>query len=329
VQTALTGIKVAAIILLVVTGIVFGPGNAAAPRAEQDAVSSISDASSRSASADISASSTGSNTASLGDFLLALAAGLFAYGGWHMVTYSAGETREPRRTLPRALIAGTLIVTACYMALNAIYFRVLPLETVIHSDRVAADAADAILGSGGGAVLSALVIVSTFGALSGIVLAGPRVYLAMAEDGLLFRWAGAIHPRFRTPHIAIVLQGLWAAVLAVTGTYRALFTRVVYTEWIFFGLLALGIYRLRSDRLRRKPGDPGAQSKPFRVPLWVPAVFALAAFAVVANQLISEPRESLIGLSFVLLGAPVYWIWCGRPASTDTSTAGSTRGSQP
>lgn len=280
-QTTLTVIKLVAVVLLVIAGVAFGPAHTPA----------VSDAPGGSSVSPVSPA----------DFLLALAAGLFAYGGWHMVTYSAGETHQPRRTLPRALVSGTLIVTACYMALNAVYFRVLPLETVIHSDRVAADAADVILGSGGGAVLSALVIVSTFGALSGIVLAGPRVYLAMAEDGLLPRWAGRIHPRFRTPHVAILLQGLWASVLAVTGTYRALFTRVVYTEWIFFGLLALGIYRLR--RRRQQPS-----SQTFQVPLWVPGVFALAAFAVVANQLLSEPRESLIGLGFVLLGAPVYWI---------------------
>ncbi|MFQ5526069.1 MAG: APC family permease [Thermoanaerobaculia bacterium] len=299
-QTSLTAIKLTAIVLLVVAGIVLGPQVAADAASDRDMVFDSS------AGPDVPASP---DTASLPDFLLALAAGLFAYGGWHMVTYSAGETREPRRTLPRALISGTLIVTACYMALNAIYFRVLPVETVIRSQRVAADAADAILGSGGGALLSALVIVSTFGALSGIVLAGPRVYLAMADDGLLFRWAGGIHPRFRTPHTALVLQGVWAAVLALTGTYRALFTRVIYTEWIFFGLLALGVYRMRFGRLRRAPT---ASTETFRAPLWVPGVFALAAFAVVGNQLVTEPRHSLIGLGFVLLGAPVYWIWTSR-----------------
>jgi APA family basic amino acid/polyamine antiporter len=150
------------------------------------------------------------------------------------------------------------------------------------------------------------VVVSTFGALSGIVLSGPRVYLAMARDGLLFSWMGTIHPRFATPHVAIALQGVLAAVLAATGTYRALFSRVIYTEWLFFGLLALGIYRLR----RRQAGNPAA----FRLPLWVPAVFALAAFGVVANHFIVQPREALLGLSFLLLGAPVYglWLWIRR-----------------
>ncbi len=148
--------------------------------------------------------------ATLQDFLIALVAGLFAFGGWHMVTYSAEETAEARKTIPRALTLGVLIVTVCYIALNAVYFYVLPLETVVTSDRVAADAADAVVGHGG-AFMSALVVFSTFGAISGIILAGPRVYFAMARDGLLFRWVGAVHPTRRTPHRAIWLQGLWAS----------------------------------------------------------------------------------------------------------------------
>lgn len=284
-QTGLTVVKVAAIALLVAAGglfALFGPGPPGAG----------------------SAPGPGEGGFAAGDFLLAVAAGLFAFGGWHMVTYSAEETVEPRRTVPRALVIGTLVVTACYLALNAVYLLVLPMETVIGSRRVAAEAADAIVGSGGGAILSALVIVSTFGALAGIVLAGPRVYLAMARDGLLFSWAGAVHRRFGTPHLALALQGVWAAALAVTGTYRGLFSRVIYTEWIFFGILALGVYRLR----RRRGPSPAA----FRTPAWVPGVFAAAAFAIAANQIISQPRDAVLGLSFVLLGAPVYWIWRRR-----------------
>ena len=136
----------------------------------------------------------------------ALVAGLFAFGGWHMVTYTAGETLRPEKTIPRALLLGTLIVTVSYMALNAVYFRVLPLDVVVSSTRVAADTADAVMGAGGAATVSGLVILSTFGALSGIVLAGPRVYYSMSRDGLLFGWIGEIHPRYRTPHRAIALH---------------------------------------------------------------------------------------------------------------------------
>ena len=236
------------------------------------------------------------------DFMLALVAALFAFGGWHMVTYNAGETVEPRKTIPRALTIGVIVVTASYVALNAVYFYVLPLQTVITSDRVAADAADAVLGFGGGAAMSGLVLFSTFGALSGIVLAGPRVYYAMARDGVAFRWLGELHPTRRTPHHAILLQGVWASVLVGWGSYRTLFTRVVYTEWIFFGMMALGVYVLR----RRT--DVKRDYSMWGYPV-VPGLFAFAAFAIVINQLVATPLDSALGLGFVLLGVPVYYIW--------------------
>ncbi len=238
-------------------------------------------------------------------FVLALVAGLFAYGGWHMVTYAAGETKDAARTIPRALLFGTLIVTACYAGLNAIYLRVLPLDAVRSSTRVAADAADVLLGGGGASLMAALVMVSTFGAVNGIILAGPRVYYAMAEDGLLPRWLAVPHPRFQTPHRALVLQGALAALLALTDSYRALFTRVVYTEWIFFALLAAGLFRLR-----RRPGyEPAWRLCGY--PL-VPALFVLASAVIVAVQVLSEPRDSAIGLGIVLAGLPVYFLWFRR-----------------
>ena len=244
---------------------------------------------------------------SLRNFSLAVAAGLFAFGGWHMVTYTAEETRTPERTIPLALVIGALTVTACYIALNAAYFYALPLEDVMSSTRVAADAAEAALGPRGGAAISALVIFSTFGAVSGIILAGPRVYFAMARDGLLFRWIAAVHPRFRTPHSAIILQAIWASVLVATGTYRALFTRVIYTEWIFFGLMGLGLFRLR----RRPDYSPSYRAWGYPV---VPAIFIVASFLIVANQIVSDPRESAAGLGLVALGWPVYHLWARKLA---------------
>ena len=287
-QTVFTLAKVLAILVIVAIGFALGPSVA-----PQDVPASSEIASS---------GSVGSSTAGPADFLLAVMAGLFAFGGWHMVTYNAEETLDPQRTIPRALVGGVLVVTACYVALNAVYFHLLPLQVVIESSRVAADAADAVIGSGGGAVMSALVMFSTLGALAGIVLAGPRVYYAMARDGLLFSWISDVHPRHRTPHRAIWLQGIWASVLVATGTFRALFTRVVYTEWIFFGLLALGLVLLR-----RRPD----LRRGFRMP-WVPilpGLFAAAAMLIVANQFVLEPVESAIGLTFVLLGLPVYTLW--------------------
>ncbi|PYR76868.1 MAG: hypothetical protein DMF86_11145 [Acidobacteria bacterium] len=238
-------------------------------------------------------------------FLLAIAAGLFAFGGWHMVTYSMGETVDARRTIPRALIAGTLAVTAIYMALNAAYVLVLPMDRVLASPRIAADAAAAAGGSAAATAIAALVVVSSFGAMNGIVLAGPRVYLAMAQDGLLFKRFGAVHPRFRTPHVAIAAQGIWTCVLVLTGTYRGLFTRVVYTEWIFFGLLAVGLILARGR---------GGYAPTFRVrpvPL-LPVVFAIACALIVLNQLAAQPLDSLIGLLIVAAGIPVYVVWRAR-----------------
>jgi APA family basic amino acid/polyamine antiporter len=283
-QAGFTAVKLLAVLLMIVAGAVLGPAAPPAP---------------------VPAASVPAATAGVRDFLLALVAGLFAYGGWHMVAYSAEETVDARRTIPRALLLGTLLVTVCYILLNAVYLYVLPLERVAASSRVAADAADAVLGSGGGAIMSGLVVFSTFGALNGIILAGPRAYYAMARDGLVFRWLGEVHEQFRTPHRAILLQAAWAAVLIFTGTYRALFTRVVYTEWIFFGLMAVGLIRLR-----RRPG-PEPAYRVWGYP-WVPALFALAAFAIVANQIMAEPRSSLLGLSMVLVGWPVYAVWARR-----------------
>jgi APA family basic amino acid/polyamine antiporter len=244
-------------------------------------------------------------------FPLAVVAGLFAFGGWHMVTYAAEETREPERTIPRALVVGVLIVTACYVALNAAYFHVLLPEQIAKSSRVAADAADAVLGTGGAAFMSAVVAVSTFGALNGVILSGPRAYLAMARDGLLVSWAAAIHPRFHTPHRAILLQGVWAVVLVSTGTYRALFTRVVYTEWIFFALMAWGLIRLRA-----RPGYAPA----YRV--WgypvVPIVFIVCSAYIVINQIVADAANATTGLAFVAVGLPIYF-WLLRKPSLPTA----------
>jgi basic amino acid/polyamine antiporter, APA family len=234
-------------------------------------------------------------------FLLALIAGLFAFGGWHVVTYTAEETVDPERTIPRALIIGIVVVTACYVALNTVYFYVLPLDRVVKSTRVAADTATALLGAPGGAAISGLVMFSVFGAMTGSILAAPRVYFAMAKDGLLFEWVNHVHPRFRTPGRAIVLQACWASVLAATGTYRQLFTRVIFTEWIFFAMMAGGIFVLR-----RRP-DYAPAYRVWGYP-WVPMVFVVASLAIVINRLVSDPIDSAIGLGLVAVGVPVFYV---------------------
>ncbi len=275
--------KVLAIIVLVILGFIFGSRDQDHFVMDEAATAGIS----------------------MNGFFLALVAGLFAFGGWHMVTYNAEETINPRRTIPHALMIGTLLVTVCYIALNAVYMYVLPLEVVASSKRIAADAADALFGYGGGSVMSALVIFSTFGALSGIILCGPRVYYSMAKDGLLFQWIGAVHPRYNTPHKAIAIQAVWSSILVLTGTYRVLFTRVVYTEWIFFALMALGLILMR----RRTNIVRGYRIWGYPV---IPVLFIISSVAIVTHQIISDPGESAFGLSLVLAGLPVYFLWAGR-----------------
>ena len=283
VQTVITVVKLAAVAAIIVAGLLIEP------------------------SVPVPATTAVASTFSVGDFLLAVGAGLFAFGGWHMVTYTAEETKDPERTIPRSLVLGTLIVTACYVGLNAVYLSVLPIDRVIASTRVAADTFQALVGTGGASVVSALVMVSAFGALNGVILAGPRVFYSMAQDGLLFKAAAEAHPRYRTPARAIVLQGVWASVLVLTGTYRDLFTRVIYTEWIFFALLAIGVVLMR-----RRPNYHPAWRMP-GVPI-VPLAFALVSFAIAFNQIRVDPVNSAIGLALVLAGLPVYWFW-GRHAS--------------
>lgn len=280
VQTALTGAKLAAIVLMVGIGLAF-----AGERPEPAAAAG-------------SAVPAGAGT--LRDFLLAMVAGLFAYGGWHMVTYTAGETRMPARTIPLALLVGVAIVTACYVALNLLYLQILPLDAVRSSTRIAADAADAVVGRGGSAMMSALVMMSSIGALTGIVLTGPRVYYSMAQDGLAPRWLGYVHPRFHTPSRAILAQGAWCAVLASTGAYRALFTRVIYTEWLFFALMAAGLFVLR-----RRPGYAPAY-RTWGYPA-VPLIFIVVSLAIVINQVASDPYEAALGMGMVAVGAPIYY----------------------
>ena len=283
VQTALTIAKILAIGVVVAVGL----GFAAASGTDAALTEGLT---------------AGARSATLGDFLLAMVAGLFAYGGWHMVTYTAGETVMPARTIPTALVAGVGIVTVCYVALNILYLAILPLDEVRNSTRIAADAADVVLGSGGAAVMAGLVMMSAFGGLTGIVLAGPRVYYSMAQDGLTFKWLAHVHPIFRTPSRAIVAQAICASVLAATGAYRQLFTRVIYTEWLFFALMAMGLFVLR----RRSDYRPPYVAWGYPI---VPIVFIVASLVIVLNQIYREPVEALAGLGIVALGAPVYYLW--------------------
>src|SRR5215469_15410287 len=244
----------------------------------------------------------------------AIAAGLFAFGGWHMVTYAAGETQEADRTIPRALLIGTFIVTGTYILLNVAYLTVLPLGEVATSPRVGAAAMERALGVQAGGAMAALVVLSAAGSLNGIILAGPRVYYAMAQDGLAFRWLAAVHPRRQTPYLAIAAQAVWSCVLVAGNSYRALYTRVVYTEWLFFALLAAGLFVLH-----RKPG----YRPPFRVPGYplAPLLFVAGAAGIVFNQVRANPGDSVFGLGLILLGLPVYFVWSRLHPKSRKATA--------
>ena len=291
-QTAITGAKLAAIALLLILGIGFaGEGRGDAFHLGLGELAAVP----------------------FDQLLTGVVAGLFAFGGWHIVTYTAGETTDPVRTVPRALMIGTAIITVCYVALNAVYLRVLPLDAVRQSPRIAADDAEALVGRGVAGLVSALVVVSAVGALTSIMLAGPRMYLDMARDGVMLPWIDAVHPRFHTPHRAIVLLGLWASVLMLTGSYSTLFMRAIYTEWFFFALLAIGLFRLRARASYR----PAYRMWGYPV---APALFILVSSAIVANQFWVQPAEALVGAVIVAAGWPVaLWITRGRNGAQSLS----------
>lgn len=280
VQTAFTIVKVLAVATIIVLGFVLSDGQ---PVPADPVAGDVT----------------------VANFFLAVGAGLFAYGGWHMVTYTAEETVDPTRTIPRALMIGVVTVTLCYIGMNAVYLLVLPLSAVMSSPRVAADAFEVLIGPRAAGAISALVMFSAFGALNGIVMVGPRVYYQMAQDGLWFRWSSHIHPAYQTPDRAIILQALWASVLVMTGSYRTLFTRVIYTEWIFFALLALAVVILR----QRRDYQPA-----WRMPLvpLLPIAFAIVSLLIVANQIRADLTNSAIGLAIVATGIPAYYLWSAR-----------------
>ena len=281
VQTSFTIVKVTAVGAIILVGLYFD-----ATREGIDTIEIVS----------------GNRPISTASFFLAVGAGLFAYGGWHMVTYTAEETIDPTRTIPRSLLIGVIVVTLCYIGMNMVYLSVLPLEAVIKSPRVAADTFTVLIGAQAGDAISALVMFSAFGALNGIVLVGPRVYYRMAQDGLFFPWAAHLEPGFQTPDRAIILQAIVASVLAATGSYRALFTRVIYTEWIFFALLALGVVLMR-----RRPGYAPAWRMPL-VPV-APMLFVIVSLLIVLNQIRADWQNAAIGLAIVATGIPAYYLW--------------------
>jgi APA family basic amino acid/polyamine antiporter len=228
---------------------------------------------------------------------------LWAYEGWQYVTFSAGEAIDPQRTFPRAIVVGTASLIGIYLFANIGYLAALGTEGVAGSDRVAAEAVGAIVGPGAAKLIAAAILVSIFSATNGITISAPRVYYAMARDGLFFRKLADVHPRYGTPAVSIVAGTLWAMVLAATGTFEQLLTYVVFVGWIFYALGAACVFVLRRTR-------PEAV-RPFRVPgyPWTPLLFIVAAVALVLNTIATQPGRAAIGIGVVLLGLPVYFVW--------------------
>ena len=228
---------------------------------------------------------------------------LWAYEGWQYVTFSAGEAIDPQRTFPRAIVLGTASLIVIYVSANVGYIAALGTDGVAASDRVAADAVGAIVGPGAAKLIAAAILVSIFSATNGLTITAPRVYYAMARDGLFFRTLGEVHPRHGTPAFSILAGTFWAMVLAVSGTFEQLFTYVVFVGWIFYALGAACVFVLR----RTKPDA----HRPFRVPgyPWTPLLFIAAAAALVANTIVTQPVRAAVGIGVVLLGLPVYFVW--------------------
>ena len=234
---------------------------------------------------------------------------LFSYGGWQSANILAEETREPRRTLPLALMVGTGIVIVVYVLANIVYLSTLTRAGLASTATPAADAVRRIFGPGADRMIAAAIAVSAFGFLDLTLLAQTRIYYAMARDGLFFEAAGRLHPRFQTPSLAIVLQAAWGIVLVLTGTYADLVDSVVFGDWIFFGLAVAGIFlfRRRIPLGSREPGSFATPGYP-----WVPALFVLAAVAAVASSFRSNPTRSAIGTALLATGVPVYFFYASR-----------------
>jgi APA family basic amino acid/polyamine antiporter len=242
----------------------------------------------------------------LSAFFAGLVPAMFAYGGWQNLNYVAEEVKEPQRNLPRAILIGVFCVIAVYVSANVAYVHVLGAPALAATKTPAADVAARLMGETGAKVISLLIVVSTFGFLNLSLLSAPRVYYAMAADGLFFRSLARLSPRFRAPTAAILLQGALAAVYAMANTYDRLLGYAVFADWIFFALAGAALMVFR----RTMPGAP----RPFPTPAYplVPILFILAGAGIVLNIYFTDTRNALIGTGIFLLGVPVYFFWRRR-----------------
>ena len=245
-------------------------------------------------------------TPSAGLFGLALVSVLWAYDGWGDLAFVGGEVRDPERTLPRALVLGTAAIVVIYLLVNDAYLYLIPMTGLASSPLVAADAATLLVGRAGAAIVSVVVLVSTSSALLASVLTAPRIFFAMADDGLFFRAVARVHPRFGTPSTAILLTGGLGVAFVLGRTFEQLADQFVVAIFPFYALAAAAVFVLR----RRRPDVP----RPVRV--WgypiVPSLFVLSSFVILGNALWEHPGPTALAFGGILLGVPVYFAWRGR-----------------
>jgi APA family basic amino acid/polyamine antiporter len=236
---------------------------------------------------------------------VAMSKALFAYDAWNSVTFAAEEMREPERNLPKALVLGTLGIMAVYCAAVAVYLYMVPIQEMyaVKDNRIAAEAAQRMIGSAGSAFIAIAIMVSTFGCVNGLILAGARVLFAMGRDRLFFRRAAEVHPTYRTPAPALLLQGAVAAVLTLTGTYSDLLTLTAFSSLLFNTLTVVALFVLR----RKRPDLP----RPYKA--WgypvLPTLYILVSVFFLYNILVGDPRNSGMGLVLTAVGLPFYAYW--------------------
>jgi len=241
---------------------------------------------------------------------VALIAVFWAYDGWVYITWVAGEVKDPRRNVPRAMALGVLVVGMIYIAMNMTYAYALPLSEIAKHETIAHSAAVQLFSPKAALWLSAMIAISCFSAAATCTLSGARVYMAMAQDGVFFRKMAQIHPKWRTPAFSLIGQGIWAALLTVSGRYDQLYTYVIYGMVLSYTLTVVGLFILRWKR----PDIP----RPYRCAgyPWLPAIYVLIGTAWTLNTILTRPKEALAGTLIVLIGVPgyLYWKWSGRKA---------------
>jgi amino acid transporter len=242
-----------------------------------------------------------SGPVSPGLFGLALISVLWAYDGFADLSFAAGEVRDPQRTLPRAIVGGTIAILTIYLLANAAYLYVSPVGRIAESPLIAADTMEAIFGRAGVALVSVVVTISTFGALIAIMLSAPRIFFAMADDRLFFASVAKVHPRYGTPWVAITLAAILGVAFVLTRSFEQLADTFVLSIWPFYGIAIAGLYRLR----RTRPDLP----RPYTVPGYpvLPGVFIAGVVYLVGNALVADPLWTTVTFGIVLAGVPVYY----------------------